>query len=106
MGAEVLSWLASVSVRALCLFAVAALAAAILRKRSAAVQHAVWTVAMTGMLLLAVLTALLPPLPLRVLRAAPDEGAVRIAVSVPVATPPVVGVVPHKAPAPTPLRFD
>jgi TonB family protein len=68
-SATILGYLASVSVRSLVLFAIAAAAIAALRLKSAAAQHAVWTVVAGGMLLLAALTpAALPPLALRLLK--------------------------------------
>jgi TonB family protein len=68
-SATILGYLASVSVRSLVFFAAAAVAIAALRVKSAAAQHAVWTVVAGGMLVLAALTpAALPPLALRLLK--------------------------------------
>jgi TonB family protein len=66
-----LSYLAGVSVRSLCFAAIALAAILIFRIRTAGARHAVWTVVMSAMLLLAVLTPVLPPLNLPLLRAAP-----------------------------------
>ncbi|HOK45348.1 MAG TPA: hypothetical protein PLA43_03590 [Bryobacteraceae bacterium] len=47
------------------------LAIAVTRTRSAPVKHAVWTVVVCAMLALPLLSVALPPIPLRVLKAAP-----------------------------------
>lgn len=90
---DLLSYLVSVTARSLVLFAVAALALLVVRAKSAAARHAVWTVVVAGMLALAALSPFLPPLPLPVLQAvgsAPAE-----------LPPPVVGAVSRLAtPAP------
>lgn len=70
-GAAIPGYLASVAVRSLGLAAAAGISLALLRVKSAAARHAVWTLVAMGMLLLAVLDPMLPPLPLRVLRARP-----------------------------------
>jgi TonB family protein len=72
-SATILGYLASVSVRSLVLFAIAAAAIAALRLKSAAAQHAVWTVVAGGMLLLAVSTPALPPLGIHLLKPAAAE---------------------------------
>lgn len=64
---SVLSYLAGVTARSLALAAVALAAIGILRIRTAAARHAIWTVVVTGMLLLALCSLLAPPIPLRVL---------------------------------------
>jgi TonB family protein len=69
LSANVLEYLASVAARSLVLAGAAALALVVLRVKSAAGRHAVWTAVMLGMLLLAVMEPVLPPLPIRVLRA-------------------------------------
>ncbi len=66
---EWLELLGTLSVRGCVLFAVAAFAIAILQLRSAAARHAVWTAVLLGLFLQIPLHPLLPPLPLRVLRA-------------------------------------
>ncbi|HEY2011881.1 MAG TPA: TonB family protein [Bryobacteraceae bacterium] len=70
-SSSVLFHLAGMAVRSLVLAAVAAAALPIFRVRSAAAQHAVWTVVVAAMLALAALEPSLPPVPLRVLRVAP-----------------------------------
>src|SRR5579863_3793975 len=69
----ILAYLAGVTARSLCLFALALAAIAILRVRTAAARHAIWTVVMAGMLLLAALAPLAPPVALRVLGSASME---------------------------------
>ena len=98
----ILSFLASVAVRSLVFFAVVALALTVLRVKSAAARHAVWTAAMCGMLALPILEPLLPPLPLRVLTPAPAN-----AVALPdLPTPaPAPAAVPAPAPAPKAPRY-
>src|ERR1017187_6811249 len=66
---ELLSYLASVTARSLCLAAIALLGAWLFRVKTAAARHAALTLVTGGMLLLAALTATLPSIPLRVLRA-------------------------------------
>src|ERR1017187_1304290 len=66
---ELLSYLASVTARSLCLAAIALLGVWLFRVKTAAARHAALTVITGGMLLLAALTATLPSIPLRVLRA-------------------------------------
>ncbi|HWD00101.1 MAG TPA: M56 family metallopeptidase [Candidatus Sulfopaludibacter sp.] len=72
-SATALSYLAGVTVRSLGLVVVALAGVAVLRVRTAAARHAVWTVTVAGMMLLAVLEPVMPSLPLRVLGAAPPE---------------------------------
>jgi TonB family protein len=72
-SATILGYLASVAVRSLILFTIAAAAIPLLRVKSAAARHAVWTVAAGGMLLLAALTPVLPPLAVHLLKPAPAE---------------------------------
>jgi len=64
-------YLASVALRSLALAAVAGGLLWMLRVKSAAVKHAVWTLVTAAMMLMAVLEPLLPPVVLRVLRAQP-----------------------------------
>lgn len=68
-GSDVLIFLASVTARSLVLFLVAGAAILILRVKAAAAQHALWTVVACGMLALAALSPLLPPLPIPILNA-------------------------------------
>src|ERR1035441_5975369 len=75
---ELLSYLANVTARSLCLAALALLGVWLFRVKTAAARHAALTVVTGGMLLLAALTATLPSIPLRVLpaeRAAVVSGA-------------------------------
>jgi len=68
------SYLASVTIRSLCLVVVAFAGIAVLRVGTAAARHAVWTVTAGGMLALALLAPVTPALPIRVLNApAPVE---------------------------------
>ena len=66
---ELVSYLANVTARSLCLAALALLGVCLFRVKTAAARHAALTVVACGMLLLAALTATLPSVPLRVLRA-------------------------------------
>ena len=68
---ETLAYLADVTARSFCLAAAALAAVWLLRVKTAAGRHAVMTALAAGMLLLAVFRPALPPLPVRVLRAAP-----------------------------------
>lgn len=88
----ILSFLASIGLRSLALFAVAALGLAMLRVKSAAARHAAWTAVLLGMLSLPLLEPALPTLPIRVLRPAP----------VAVLSLPELPAVPASAPAPPP----
>ena len=72
-SATALSYLAGVTVRSLGLVLVALVAIGVLRVSAAAARHAVWTVTLAGMLLLAALAPVMPPLPLRVLSAPADR---------------------------------
>lgn len=72
----VLSFVGSVALRSLLLFAAAAIALAAARVKSAAGRHAAWTAVVLGMLLLPVLEPALPPLPLRILKPAPVAAVV------------------------------
>src|SRR5262249_44533723 len=83
-------WLIATSLRALVLAAVAGLA--MVRVRSAATRHAVWTLVTAGMLALAIAVAVLPTLPVRVMppRPHPDVpviSLVRSSLPVPGAPP-------------------
>jgi TonB family protein len=69
-----LSYLASVTVRSLGLAVLALMAVVLFRVRAAAALHAVCTVVVAGMLVLAALAPALPSLPLRILR--PEAGPV------------------------------
>jgi len=66
---ELVSYLANVTARSLCLAVIALLGVWLFRVKTAAARHAAMTVVTGGMLLLAALTATLPSIPLRVLRA-------------------------------------
>ena len=74
LSSQILWHLASMAVRSLGLAAMAWMAIGIVRLKSPAARHAVWTLVVTGMLLLAILEPVLPSLPLRVLRAAGGAG--------------------------------
>ncbi len=69
--ASVLSPLAGIALRALCLAAAAAATLAVFRMHAAALRHAVWTVVTAGMLALVALSPVLPPLEIRVLAPRP-----------------------------------
>src|SRR5438105_1203326 len=94
-GVNFLQHLASVSIRALGLAGLAFAALALLRVRSAAARHAIWTVVVAAMLAIAILEPLLPPLPLPVLRAPADS-----AISTPLA--PATQPAPNQPIASTP----
>ena len=64
---DFLSYLALASVRSLCLGLLIWLALRVCRVRSASAKHAVWTVVTAVMLLQIVVSAELPPIPIRVL---------------------------------------
>jgi len=73
---EFLAYLAAVTIRSLVLFGVGASAILAFRIKGAAARHAVWTIVACGMLVLAAVSLLLPPLPIPVLRsvvATPSE---------------------------------
>jgi hypothetical protein len=73
-----LSHLQDVSIRSLLLASLAAMALWLLRgRRSAAIRHAVWSLVLTGMLLLLGLGPVLPPIPLRIV----DSATARIPLS-------------------------
>jgi len=76
-----LPYFAEVSVRVL---ALALIGFAFAWKRSAAVQHAVWTTVSCGMLALFAFGSALPRLPLKVLRALPERGSLEQVTPVPV----------------------
>jgi TonB family protein len=96
-SSEVLSFFASVTVRSLILFAVAAAVLLAFRVKAAAARHAIWTVVAAGMLLLAVLSPALPRLSLPVLKSAETASFELPAVPLPAA---VAGpAVPVAAPA-------
>jgi TonB family protein len=71
LSSILLAYLAGVSARSMCLLAVALTVVWVGRVRSASARHAVWTLVAAGMLLLAALNPVLPPIPVRVLRAMP-----------------------------------
>jgi TonB family protein len=73
LESSVLAFLAGVTLRSLCLLVLALAAIAILRVRTAAARHAMWSAVVAGMLLLAALSALAPPIPLRVLRSSATQ---------------------------------
>src|SRR6185369_16792817 len=83
----VVAALAAVAVKGTLLLTLAALAALVLRKSSSATRHAVWCVALTGMLLLPVLALAVPEWTLPILpadkRHAPVAPAAPTLVSVP-----------------------
>ena len=97
---NLLSFLASVSVRSLVLAMLAAAVMAVFRVRAAAVRHAVWTMVTMGMLLLAAFAPLMPPIPLRVFRPVPAANVDAASTSIgPIHASPVVQVesVPSKS---------
>src|SRR5687767_4668404 len=71
-SASLLSFLASVTARSLCLAALALATMLAFRVRTAAARHAVLTMTVLGTLLLAALAPLMPPIALRVLQPVPD----------------------------------
>src|SRR5579862_8398309 len=73
LESSVLAFLAGVTLRSLGLLVLALAAIAILRVRTAAARHAIWSAVVAGMLLLAALSALAPPIPLRVLRSSATQ---------------------------------
>ena len=75
MDGHVLSYLAGVTVRSLGLAVIAWAAMVLVRVKSPAARHAVWTVVTAGMLALAAASALLPGVPVRVLPAKPQAAA-------------------------------
>ena len=77
-------YLANVALRSLGLAVAAGIALWLLRVKSAAARHAVWTLVTTAMLLMAAVEPWLPAVPLRVLRAEPP-----VAWPAPMADPPV-----------------
>jgi TonB family protein len=109
-GSAVVEFLADVSLRSLGLAAAAFAAIGLLRIRSAAGRHAVWTLTAAAMLSMAVLRPVLPPLTLRVLRPAPSEPVA--AVSTAVALAPAAAALPPAEqspaaqPAPHPALID
>lgn len=86
---SLLSFLASVTVRSLGLVAVAIAAMLIFRVKAAAARHAVLTMVVLGMLLLAALAPSMPPIALRVLQ--PSPAAPELAVGQTVSRPNLVG---------------
>ena len=70
-GPAMMAFLANLAVRSLAVAAVAAAAIWLLRLKSAAAQHAVWTAVTAGMLLVGAAGALLPSIPLHILPAVP-----------------------------------
>ena len=103
-GAAVEEFLVDVSLRSLPLAAAAWAAIGLLRVRSAAGRHAVWTLMTAAMLLMAVLGPVLPPLTLRVLRPAPAEP---VAATVAIAPGPAIATArPATQPAAHPAPID
>lgn len=96
-SSEVLSYFLSVTSRSLILFAVAAAALFAFRVKAPAARHAIWTVVVAGMLLLAVLSPLLPPLSLPVWKAVETPSFELPAVPMPAA--PAAPAAPVAAPA-------
>ena len=78
----VLPFLASLTVRSLGLAATALAVTFLFRVKTAAARHALWTAVMLGMLLLAIVSTLAPPLELRVLH---GESVIVASVAAPVA---------------------
>lgn len=103
-GSAVVEFLVDLSLRSLGLAAAAWAAIGLLRIRSAAGRHAVWTLMTAAMLLMAVLGPVLPPLTLRVLRPAPAEPVAATAIIAP--TPVVAEEQPATQPAPRPTPID
>ena len=104
--AAIPGYLAGVVVRTLALAAVAGMSLLLLRVKSAAARHAVWTLVTLGMLLLAVLEPVLPSVPLRVLRAQPagfgavtEEQPEEAATAVPAMPSPRPAERPRRSPA-------
>lgn len=95
IGSLVLRYLADASVRSLGLALTALLALWLVRARSAAVRHAVWTAVVCAMLSLPLLSVTLPSIPVRILQAAP-------AVVVPTPAPAKVGGPAQAQAAPAP----
>jgi TonB family protein len=99
-GSDVLSYLASVTARSLVLFLVAGAAVGIFRVKAAAARHALWTVVAAGMLTLAALSPVLPPLPLRVLKPASAAAPVPLPdIALPSVSPASSTPIPAPAPA-------
>src|ERR1700722_618419 len=65
--ADVVPYLETLAVRSLALAAIALAAIYLLRVKSAAAQHAVWTAVVAGMLLLPAFGPVFPAIPLRIL---------------------------------------
>jgi len=109
-GSAVVAHLADVSLRSLVLAAAAWAAMGLLRVRSAAGRHAVWTLTTAAMLSMAVLGPVLPPLTLRVLRPAPAEPMAVVSTAVALvpasAALPAVEQAPATQPAPRPAPMD
>ena len=63
---RLLALVADASLRSLCLVMAALVAIAVVRARSAAARHAIWTAVVGGMLALPVLAPLLPSVPLKI----------------------------------------
>src|SRR5262249_15265524 len=94
-GPNILSMLASISLRVLIVAAIARLTLFALGRRAQRTRHAIWTLVMFGMLL-AVAASLFPPLSLHVLKVP----ATAVPVPVPVSEYPTV----ESAPQPLPTR--
>lgn len=93
-----------IAIRCLVLAAGALAVMYLLRVRTAAARHAVWTVVTAAMLLLPALSPLFPPFPLRVLR---RTTVVQRAISLPeVRTREVASAAPAPVQAPAPHRFN
>lgn len=103
---EIVAYLASVTVRSLGLAAAGWLCLALFGWKAPAERHAVWAVVTAGMLALAAMTALLPPVPVRVLPAAAPAALVAPLFDAPQA--PRMGTGPGPAPlrSPTTSRFE
>ena len=97
-ASTVASWVLKFSLRPLALGVAALGAIALLRVKSPAARHAIWSAVAGGMLLLAAIAVLLPSLPVPVLPApAPLAGPV---------TAPFQAVVPATAVAPASVAWD
>jgi TonB family protein len=90
-----MGFLLAVSLRSLALALAAAVLLAIFRVKSPATRHAIWTVVAAGMLALAIASATLPVIPIRVLSAVPAPRAI-----------PIVAFAPLNVPAATPAPLE
>lgn len=98
-AAAVLETLAGLAMRSLGLLALAGIGIVLGRVKTPAARHAVWTVTAAGMLLLAALAPVTPPLPLRVLHASPVVALAPVADTV-TAVAPGAAMLQRNTPAP------